>query len=309
MNLAADTVTTFAGRPRYEGSNIRTWIGFKHFMYLTEEAVLQWFRDRGAGPQRLYHECGLGLEILDASIQLPAVLEVDDEIVADVTLLGPGTFSVKLRTHRQGHDATVLRGKVVVALICERDAPGHAPVPAELKGFVLPDARAGAPVGIARDRALPPGRDAAAVLAEDAAFVWSWTARYFLCHYSNRVQHSAYVRSLEEVVDRFLADRGISVGRMLAERGWIPVVSRARVTLLADAAMEEVIHTAFTVDHVLKGVGYEATMDCFVHRGAELVHVATARILHGYAVSRGEGAGRLAEFDDSTIAALTGRQR
>jgi hypothetical protein len=50
-------------------------------------------------------------------------------------------------------------------------------------------------------------------------------------------------------------------------------------------------------------------MDCFVHRGAELVHVATARILHGYAVSRGEGAGRLAEFDDSTIAALTGRQR
>jgi acyl-CoA thioesterase FadM len=147
------------------------------------------------------------------------------------------------------------------------------------------------------------------VLAEGGTFVWSWKARYFLCHYSNRVQHSAYVRSLEEVVDRFLADRGISVGRMLVDRGWIPVVSRARVTLLADAVMEEVIHTTFTVDNVLKGVGYDATMNCFVHRDADLVHVATARILHGYAVSRGEGAGRLAELDDGTISALTGRQQ
>ena len=34
-------------RPRYEGANIRTWIGFKHLMYLAEEAVLEWLRIRG----------------------------------------------------------------------------------------------------------------------------------------------------------------------------------------------------------------------------------------------------------------------
>ena len=27
--------------PAYEGANIRTWIGFKHFMYLVEQAVLR----------------------------------------------------------------------------------------------------------------------------------------------------------------------------------------------------------------------------------------------------------------------------
>ena len=57
-------MTALTCRPRYEGANIRTWIGFKHFMYLVEEAVLHWFRERGLGPQRLYHEYGLGLEIV-----------------------------------------------------------------------------------------------------------------------------------------------------------------------------------------------------------------------------------------------------
>ena len=37
-------------RPRYEGANICTWIGFKHVNYLVEEAVLAHFRSRrGAG--------------------------------------------------------------------------------------------------------------------------------------------------------------------------------------------------------------------------------------------------------------------
>src|SRR5690606_15299388 len=77
--------TVYHGRPRYEGANIRTWIGFKHFEYLVEEAVLQYFRDRGYGPAVLYHTYGLGLEIVDSSIQLPNALNVDDEVTATVT--------------------------------------------------------------------------------------------------------------------------------------------------------------------------------------------------------------------------------
>ena len=34
-------------RPSYEGANIRTWVGFKHFMYLVEESVLAWLRGSG----------------------------------------------------------------------------------------------------------------------------------------------------------------------------------------------------------------------------------------------------------------------
>ncbi|MCM3807317.1 hypothetical protein ND808_15760 [Streptomyces sp. DR7-3] len=114
---------------------------------------------------------------------------------------------------------------------------------------------------------------------------------------------------MEEVVDRFLADRGISIRTMLVERGWIPVVSRARVHMLADALMEETLHTVFTVQEIVKDVMYTATFDTYVHRDGRLVHTATGTIMHGYAVSRGELAGTLAEFDDTTRAALLGETR
>ena len=55
---------------------------------------------------------------------------------------------------------------------------------------------------------------------------------------------------------------------------------------------------------VLKDMAYDARMDCHVERGGQLVRTATASILHGYAIARGEQAGRLATLDERTIAAL-----
>jgi acyl-CoA thioesterase FadM len=298
MSLATTTVA----RPRYEGANIRTWIGFKHFVYLVEEAVLDWFRGQGLGPRRLYHESGLGLEILDCSVQMPAVLDVDDVVSCEAVPSAPGRFTVLLRVSRDGVDVVVARAKVSVGLVREKDAPGDAAPPAPVAELVVPDVAAA--TGTPDVLELPPGVDPAVALA--GAFVWPWKARYFHCHYSDRVQHSAYVRALEEVVDRFLADRGISVGRMLAERGWIPVVSRARVRLLADARMEETVFTTFRVDDVLKNLTYDGQSDSWVERDGRLLRVATARILHGYAVSRGPRAGQLAELDDEVVALLCG---
>ena len=108
------------------------------------------------------------------------------------------------------------------------------------------------------------------------------------------------------MVDRFLAHRGLSVDRLLTERSWIPVVSRARVQLIEAAHMEETIHTVFTVVDILRGVIFDGRMDCFVQRGDELVPVATAQILHGYAIAAGEGAGGMATLDDEVVHALTG---
>jgi acyl-CoA thioesterase FadM len=299
--------TVVVGRPGYEGANIRTWVGFKHFMYLAEQAVLAWFREHAAPAGALYHQHGLGLEIVDSSALLPAVLDADDEVTAEVEPVKPGRFSVRLRVERDGASVTVLRGKVTVALVREKDAPATEPEPVAVSPLVVPDTAA-ARAGERADLTVPHGREVRDVLAPTGSgtFLWTWRARYFHCHYSDRVQHSAYTRAVEEVVDRMLADRGLSVATMLSERGWIPVVSRVRVRVLADAHMEEDVHTTFTVTDILRETTYDGRMDCYVLRGNELVHVATASIMHGYAVSRGERAGQLAELDPACVAALKG---
>ncbi len=298
--------TVVSCRPGYEGANIRTWIGFKHFIYLVEQAVLRWMADRGAGARDMFLDHGLGFEIVDCSVQLPAVLEIDDEVRAEVSGDGP-RLAVRLCVVRDGTELTVLRGKLTVALVRERAAAGHQPAPPAVASLEVAGLAEASTVTEPLHRGIPAGQRPESVLAEPpSAFVWSWRAPYYYCHFSDRVQHSGFVRALEEVVDRFLADRGISVARMLRERSWIPVVSRARVQLIEPAHMEETVHTVFRVEDILRGVMFDARMDCFVHRDDRLVHVATAKILHGYAIAAGAGAGGLAELDAGTVALLRG---
>lgn len=277
-------IVTTTLRPRFAGMNIRTWIGFRQLMALAEEAVLSWLREHGLGARELYHARGVALEMIDSSVQLPALVEIDDEVIAEVTETRPGRFSVRLRNGER----TLLHGKIEVALVQERDA---VDVPDEWRSFVVRDVAALA----TNVDPIDPPRD---------AFTWAWPARYFHCNYSDRVQHGSYVAALEEVVDRFLAHRGLGIKRMLRERAWIPVVSRARVRSLAAAHMDEVIHTTFAVDDVMKMTAFSGRMDCHVERGGARVHVATARILHGYAISEGIDAGKLATLDEETVAAL-----
>jgi len=262
-------------------------------MYLVEEAVLQWFRQYSVPPGRLYADFGLGLEIVDSSVQLPALVEIDDELVAEVRVTGPAAFSVQLKACRQRLE-TVVNAKVAVALVSERNAGPVTGPPAEIADWVV--------AGVAFA-----GRTAPSHLpleSNPACIRWAWPIRYFHCHYSDRVQHSAYIRALEEVVDRFLAQRGLPIGETLHRRGWIPVVSRARVTMLADAYMDETVHTVFGVQEILKNLAYTAAMSCYVERGGEKIPTAAATILHGYATTGGPDPGRLAELDDATLAAL-----
>lgn len=303
MRTDPDSLVTTL-RPRYEGTNIGTWIGFKHLMYLAEEGLLAFFREQGFGPRRLFHEFGLGLEIVDASVQLPALLEIDDEVVAETRLLAPGRGSTRLRVEHGATPRVVLNGKLGFTLAANAQASGR-PWPAELGALAPLD---GAPQdGRLADVPLRSGDARAGLMAAcPAAFYWCWKARYFHCHVSERVQYSAYVRALEEVVERFLEDRGLAVGRLLVERGLIPVVSRARVRMLRPVAMEALVHTTFVVDDVLMDKAYDGRMDCYVQHGGVLQHVASARILHGYAHSAGPEAGRLAALDAATLRALTG---
>jgi acyl-CoA thioesterase FadM len=303
-----DQDTAVALRPRREGANIHTWIGFKQFMLMAEEAVLDWYRRNAIGAARLYLDHGLGLSVVDCSVQLPAVLELDDAVDATVTG-GPGDFLVRLRARRPT-TPTVLRGRVGVALVREEGAPATAAVPATLAPLVVGDVGA-AGVSGRQDRPVEPGANAAAVLVPPGSpgFLWSWRVPYHYCQFSEHLQYSGYVRALEEVVDLFLADRGLSIRTMLRTRGWIPVVSRARIAVLADVAMEETVHTVLTVTDLVKDVAFDARMDCYVRRGAGLVHTATGRILHAYAIASGPEAGKLATLDGQTVAALTRSRR
>ena len=131
--------TVLHGLPGYEGANIRTWIGFKHFMYLVEAAILKHFRDRGFGARDLYQRHGLGLEIVDCSVQLPQALEVDDEVAVTIepaTRQKPGAgaaFTARIEIRRRGGQdfavdgspTVACKGKVRVALITEK--AGKAP--------------------------------------------------------------------------------------------------------------------------------------------------------------------------------------
>jgi acyl-CoA thioesterase FadM len=282
-------ISTFTLRPGHDGANIRTWIGFKHYMFLAESAVIEWFRKRRLGPGTLFHTYGVGFNIVESSLQLPSTLDVDDDVIAVVGPLTNSLFDVRLYVQRGETRVTVARGKLTLALVRERES--SVPLPEELINL---EVRA---IGNGTIAPMPNGH---------RPFTRSWRVPYYTCQLSDRMQHSGYVRALEETVDDFLTHRGIAVGRLLADRHWIPVVSRARVEMLAEAHLDEPMQAEFTVTDILRNTMFEGRMDCYVERDGGRVHTATGQILHGYAVADGPDAGSVAELDPEIVAALTG---
>jgi acyl-CoA thioesterase FadM len=322
-----EQVVTVRGRPRYEGSNICTWIGFKHVMYLIEEAVLEAVRQSTPGAQALFETHGLGVDIVDSDARILTALHIDDVARTEVTRQpddGSGELAFRTVTwlDREGRaPLKAVTAKVRVVLRRTDDAPETPAVPPALAAVTVPEIRrpaASTPrpsYGVPSDgSATTIGRGVVGAADETArslatganALVWKWRIPYFYCHFTERIQHSGYLRLMEEVVDLFLADRGISIRRMLTDQKWIPVVPQARVEILREALMEEELYTVFTVEDVFKDLTYTARMDCYVRRGDELVQTATGRITHGYALILDRHAWEVVPFDERTMAALRG---
>ncbi|MEU1883546.1 thioesterase family protein [Streptosporangium sp. NPDC020072] len=300
------TVTRLEIRPRYEGANVGTWIGFKHLNYLVEEAVLEHLRRSGIRATDLYHDHGLCVDLVDIDTRILSALRIDDLATAEVTVAEPGTltFSVVIRPNADPGAPKAVSAKVKVSL--RHDPRGGAgEIPAELRPYTV--ARLGE-----QDKSVqvPDGADPLDVLTGGRnAFAWKWRIPYFYCHFTERMQMSGYLRIMEEVVDLFLADRGVSVKRLLDEQGWIPAVPHSRVTLLDEALMEEELYTVLTVEDVFKRLTYTSRMDCYVLRDGLLVPTATGRITHGYAEISGRSEWGLVSFDDRLSAALSGASR
>jgi acyl-CoA thioesterase FadM len=309
-------------RPRFEGSNIGTWIGFKHVMYLAEEGALQFLRDRGVAPGHLFEKHALCVEVVESGLRLLRALHMDDLVRIETrpaTKAGDRELSlaIEMFVSRDGRVVKAAGGQVkLVFRQADVRFGGAEPPPETLLPYVTPEIRRGrskeqpAAVCVGRGSANPDEDPIRRWIPKDSnAFVWKWHVPYFYCHFTERLQHSGYVRILEEVVDRFLADRGISIQTMLRRRGWIPVVTDAKVEILREALMEETLYTVYTVDTIFKRLSYTARMDCYVPRDGSLVPTARGWITHGYLHIADRGtAGALAEFDDTVVAALSGER-
>ncbi|MGW4368851.1 hypothetical protein ACWEKT_24715 [Nocardia takedensis] len=303
-----DAPSRVALRPRYEGSNICTWIGFKHVNYLVEEAVLDHFRAAGLPARALFEEYGLGLDLVGLDTRIAHALHMDDLVEATVTPTTAGEeagfgFRVRLTVERDGKQVRAAAATVRAVLVPGTFGGDIAECPAELAPFVV-----SGPIDPAAPSAEVDVTDRAAVLkqltAGRNAFGWKWRIPYFYCHFTERVQMSGYLRQMEEVVDLFLADRDISIRQLLADRKWIPVVPASSIRILDHARMEEDLYTVFTVEDVYKEFTYSARMDCYVVRDGALLHTATGAITHGYAVIEDRRDWSLASFDDRVLEAL-----
>ncbi|MGW7277448.1 acyl-CoA thioesterase [Streptomyces sp. NPDC054844] len=310
--LALKEPSSLEIRPRYEGSNICTWIGFKHVNYLVEEAVLNHLRQSGIAPGTIYEMYGLCTDIVDIDTRILHAFHIDDTAVAEV------------RTHRRAQDDELL---FAVTLHVQRETLLKA-VTSTVRVQLRLDARGGgeqpvptalAPFAVDRLAAVPgwtPELVEADLAADDLvkeltagrnAYAWKFRIPYWYCHFTERQQMSGYLRLMEEAKDRLVADRGVSIKTLLDEQNWIPVVPHSRITILDEARMEEDLYVVLTVENVFKGFTYDSRMDTYVVRDGKLVQTATGRITHGYAVIENRRDWSLVPFDDRMNAALEGR--
>jgi len=313
MTVAANTVaaatpttgaTTLSIRPRYEGANICTWIGFKHVNYMVEEAVLDHLREQGTPAGALYERYGLCVDLVDIDTKMLTAYHIDDVAIATVRRVaddvGQMRFVVDMTT-AANPTVKVVRARVAVVL---RSDPRGVPAelaPAELAPYVVAELGTPARIALTGDPVLQlsDGKN---------AFAWSWRVPYPYCHFTERVQMNGYLRLLEEAVDLFLEDRGVSIKTLLDGDNLIPVVPRSQVRIVGEARMEEVVHTVFTVEDVFKNFTYTARMDCYVVRDGDLVPTATGTITHGYALIDSRRDWSVVEFPEHLAAALRGAE-
>jgi len=142
-------------------------------------------------------------------------------------------------------------------------------------------------------------------IVDPTVFVWPRHVPYFHCGYYRWMQHSAYLRQLEEVVERYLAYIDFPIGAMLRERRWVPIVQEHSLDILQQAEMEEVLYTTFRVTEIFASRLFRASAGFHVVRDARPLQVARGRITHGYAEVRvPDWESRLVRFDDHLTALL-----
>lgn len=313
MNFAPGQSYDTELRPRYEGCNICTWIGFKHVNYLVEEAVLALFRSIGYGPGYLYEKHGLGLDIVRISTRILKALHIDDVVEATATISDLSS-SAEIRVTLTVRGVKAATSKVAVQLIRDSRLQGKTlAVPAELLSITVDSCRTSelAEVDLEQSLLSKIGRDEVSKVplsmlkTGGRSIAWRWRVPYFYCHFVTRLQMSGLLRNMEEVVDLFLREGGASIRTMLDSDDLIPVVPSSEIELYDEVGMEEEILTVFEVESVFKKSIYTARVDTYALRDGTAVLVSSGRITHGYAHIDSRRDWSMVEFNRVLMAALT----
>lgn len=311
-------------RPSYEGGNINTAIGFKCDNYLLEAAVLDHFRAVGLGATELYLVHGVNFDVVGVDTRLHTVLTLDDDVLLEVVPKIRETdtemvFAVSATVQRDGAPKKAVTSKLRVLLRRDANIDDPAPLPAELQRFVVDRLATAEPTELAATPvddfagAFHRGENTdtdpvlAEIIGDDNAVGWKWKVPYYYCHFTERMQMSGYLRQMEEAKHLFVASRGISIKRMLDERGWIPVVTQCKLQFTDETIMEENLYTVYTVESIFKDMLYTSRLDFYVVRDGKLVKTATGSITHGYCHKETpESEWQMAVFDDEVLRALRG---
>ena len=279
-------------RPLSEGANIESWIGFKHFSYLAEGAVQDFLRETGMSQDDMLRETGESVDIVEFSLRLPSPLYADSRVSLHVE-------GERADPSRPPADALRVRGDRVSAEASARCLEGRA----GLRGWSREELDA----MLSRAAQAGPEVSSTASIMRGAApglHDWLFTVPYPYCRASSVMQFDGYVRLVEDSVERFLRAQGVSVRRLLVERGWIPVVTRWNLTIDEPVLMEEELVISTDVTGVFKGLLWDSDIGFHVVRDGERVTVARASITHGYAITRGRLSGTMAAFDDELLHAF-----
>ncbi len=311
---ALEQTTTHTLQPRLEGLHVGDMIGFKHIMYLAEDAVVRHFRGFGLGVGRLSRDWNVGMKFVSSHGRIASAVRIDDDVSVQVTPKGissDGTIHLAVAEYvvRDGKQERAYSGKVAVRLQQVTISKASGVLPAELRPLLWRSAESASPgATVSTDGAGPEatdGRDG--VLAPGAnGFVMCFRNPYFYCGNNYDLQMSGYLRYMESAAELFLEERGISVHRMLDTKQWIPFVSKTGVDIHCDVHMEEEVTCAFIVQDIFRDLMYTAVVKFYVQRGGQRVNVATGHVTHGYCEVEGHSGWKMVPFDEEALAAIRG---
>jgi len=288
-----------------EGANIRTWIGFKHFEYVVGDAVLEYLSASGVDVRQLIIDGGR-FEIAASRVSLTSVIELGDRLavrILDVVRVAVDRLCATIEIQNVRSDQTSLKGRYQIVLRPPaEDQQRLAAVLNSVPEGPVPTAARPRGGSLSRDGHVPEGD-------LPAAFAHEWVVPYYYCERSEVLSYRGYVRAVETVVDEYLRSVGLAIPDLLADRAWIPVVSKYSIEVLAPARMGSRVRTYFAVEDIVGGVVFNASTATFSEQPAGWVCTARGEIQHGYAISRGDAAGSLAQLDAPTIKALTGGEK
>ena len=290
-------------RPSSEGANIRSWIGFKHFEYIIGEAISMLLAERGFDERSLALS-GVRAHVVGARAALTHVIECGDDVgvvLRDARRIDTDLLAVDAEIFNNRAGQRSLKGTYLVKVedLVEDGLEGDLTASTVLTSFekgILKSSKAPRQGSFATD-------DGPRLF--DEAFSTVWTVPYYYCESSRFLSYRGHIRSLEGVVDDYLASVGLFIPDLLAARAMIPVVSRYSVNVMGDVPMGAVATTYFHVDDILGNAVFDASFaTTFVDEAGKRVVAATGVIQHGYAVSRGDGAGTMATMDAEIMASL-----